>query len=63
MDSTSFRNEFVTNLLLVFPVQHEINKDQISNVIHYNICILLFSQEYYFFYYQVYDWASNENDD
>ena len=37
MDSTSFRNEFVTNLLLVFPVQHEINKDQISNVIHYNI--------------------------
>lgn len=37
MDATSFENEFVTNLLLVFPVQHEINKDQISNVIHYNI--------------------------
>ena len=34
-----------------------------TNVIHYTICILLFSQDYYFFYYQVYDWASNENDD
>lgn len=32
-----FENEFVTNLLLVFPVQHKINKDQISNVIHFHI--------------------------
>ena len=34
-----------------------------TNVIHYTICILLVSQGYYFLYYQVYDWASNENDD
>ena len=26
-----------------------------TNVIHYIICILLFSQDYYFLYYQVYD--------
>lgn len=37
MDAISFENEFVSNLLLVFPVPHEINKDEISNVIHYNI--------------------------
>ena len=34
-----------------------------TNVIHYTICILLISQDYYFLNYQVYDWASNENDD
>ena len=32
-----------------------------TNVIIYTICILLVSQEYYFLYYQVYDWASKEN--
>ena len=34
-----------------------------TNVINYTTCILLISQDYYFFYYQLYDWASNENDD
>ena len=34
-----------------------------NNVINYTIYILLVSQDYYFLYYQVYDWASNENDD
>ena len=34
-----------------------------TNVINYTIYILLVSQDYYFLYYQVYDWASNENDD
>ena len=29
-----------------------------TNVINYIICILLVSQDYYFLYYQVYDWAS-----
>ena len=33
-----------------------------NNVINYTICILPVSEEYYFLYYQVYDWASNEND-
>ena len=33
------------------------------NIINYTICILLVSQDYYFLYYQVYDWASNKNDD
>ena len=33
-----------------------------TNVINYTICILPVSEEYYFLYYQVYDWASNEND-
>ena len=33
-----------------------------TNVIKYTIYILLVSQDYYFLYYQVYDWASNEND-
>ena len=33
-----------------------------NNVINYTICILLVSQDY-LLYYQVYDWASNENDD
>ena len=33
-----------------------------TNVTHYAIFILLISQDYYFLYYQVYDWASNEND-
>ena len=31
-----------------------------TNVINYTICILPVSEEYYFLYYQVYDWASNE---
>ena len=34
-----------------------------NNVINYTICILLVSQDYYFLYYQVYDWASSENND
>ena len=34
-----------------------------TSVINYTICILLVSQDYYFLYYQMYDWASNENDD
>ena len=34
-----------------------------TNVFNYIIYILLVSQDYYFLYYQVYDWASNENDD
>ena len=34
-----------------------------TNIINYTICILLVSQDYYFLYYQMYDWASNENDD
>ena len=34
-----------------------------TNVINYTICILLVSQDYYFLYYQVYDWAFNRNDD
>ena len=29
-----------------------------SNVINSTICILPVSQDYYFLYYQVYDWAS-----
>ena len=33
------------------------------NVINYIICNLLVSQDYYFLYYQVYDWASTENND
>ena len=33
-----------------------------TNVINYAICILLVSQDYYSLYYQVYDWASDEND-
>ena len=33
-----------------------------TSVINYTICILLVSQDYYFLYYQVYDWASDEND-
>ena len=33
-----------------------------NNVINYTICILLVLQDY-LLYYQVYDWASNENDD
>ena len=33
-----------------------------TNVFNYIIYILLVSQDYYFLYYQVYDWASNEND-
>ena len=34
-----------------------------TNDIKYTICILLISQDYYFLYYQVYDWAFNGNDD
>ena len=34
-----------------------------TNVINYTICILFVSQDYYFLYYQLYDWASSENDD
>ena len=34
-----------------------------TNVINYTICILPVSQDYCFLYYQVYDWASNENND
>ena len=34
-----------------------------TNVINYAICIFLVSQDYDFLYYQVYDWASNKNDD
>ena len=33
-----------------------------TNVINYTICILLVSQDYYSLYYQVYDWASDKND-
>ena len=34
-----------------------------TNVINYTIYILSVSQDYYFLYYQVYDWASTENND
>ena len=34
-----------------------------TNVINYTIYILSVSQDYYFLYYQVYDWASSENND
>ena len=34
-----------------------------TNVFNYTIYILLVSQDYYFLYYQVKDWAFNRNDD
>ena len=34
-----------------------------NNNINYTVCILPISQDYYFLYYQVYDWASEENND
>ena len=34
-----------------------------TNVINYTIYILSVSQDYYFLYYQVYDWASSEKND
>ena len=34
-----------------------------SIVISYTICILPVLQDYFFLCYQVYDWASNKNND
>ena len=32
-----------------------------ANNINYTICVLPVSQDYFFLYYQMYDWASNKN--